>query len=474
MTEERKQELRRLLEEAMGNLVVCQEYGGPLPLPVEVYGRYLQECWQYFGLDRFHPFWIRPTLHVCRKDTESRLLNYIKEELAAFIVNDKISVESYFIQSTATEKPRVYPFDNPPVQLDFILSRLLNLALVLGTEEAVKVFDRCSRPEGVHGFFQDVSIVEGLKLKTEIEVFKGIRLVPLVGTGSSAEVLRYFPGFPVYAFIREFSEISGQTLLVVDLLGLSMFHKPGANQEFQRRLPVDDLPFQVEEHESKFRNLDEVDSFQESFSQALALTLDFPIQIPGGGYCLEESQTFNPRDGTISSLSLAKGFRRATTGEEGDIEQAKRLYERLVALNSGDRKKLELAIRRWIRSKFSGEHLAKIIDLGIALEVLYLSDMGENRELSFRLRLRAAWHLGRDEEDRKRLLKRFGEIYNCRSNAVHNGELGRTVKSSGNQIPTGEFIEKSQNLCRESIMKVINDGGFPDWDSLILGGEVDR
>ena len=458
----------------MGSLEVCQEYGGPLPLPVEVYGRYLQECWRYFGFDCFHPFWIRPTLRISRADTTSRILNYLNEELAPFIHNDKITVASYFIESTATESSRVYPFDNPHVELDLILRRLLEISVVRGIERAVSVFHRCSRAEGVHGFFQDVSIVEGLTLKTDIEVFKGIRLVPLLGTGISAEVLRYFPGFPVYAFDDQTSNFFGQTLLVVDRPGISIFHKPGSHQEFQRGLPVRDLPFQVEEHESRFRNVNEVDSFQESFSQALALALDFPIQIPYGGFCMDESNTFNPRHGSIASLSRASRFRNANAAEENDIEKAKCLYERLVDLDSGDRTKLELAIRRWIKSKTSGEYLAKIIDLGIALEVLYLSDMGDNRELSFRLRLRAAWHLGKTEEDRKKLIKKFGEIYNCRSNAVHNGELGQTVKSGGIQIPTREFIERSQDLCRESIMKVIDDGGFPDWDSLILGGEVEE
>ena len=287
-------------------------------------------------------------------------------------------------------------------------------------------------------------------------------------------MLRYFPGFPVYAFVGQTSNFYGQTLLVIDRPGISIFHRPGSHQEFPRGLPVTDLPFQVEDHESRFRNMNEVDSFQESFSQALALTLNFPVEIPRGWFSMAPSHTFSPHHGSIAPLSHVHQFRNSAAAEENDIEKAKCLYEKLVNLDSDDRTKLELAIRRWIKSKTSGEYLAKIIDLGIALEVLYLSDVGENRELSFRLRLRAAWHLGRDEEDRKKLLKRFGEIYNCRSNAVHNGELGRTVKSGGNQIPTRDFIEKSQDLCRKSIMKVINDGGFPDWDSLILGGEVEN
>ena len=51
MTEERKQELGQLLEEAMGSLVIRYGYRGPLSIPVDVYRGYLQERWRYYGAD---------------------------------------------------------------------------------------------------------------------------------------------------------------------------------------------------------------------------------------------------------------------------------------------------------------------------------------------------------------------------------------------------------------------------------------
>ena len=36
-----------------------------------------------------------------------------------------------------------------------------------------------------------------------------------------------------------------------------------------------------------------------------------------------------------------------------------------------------------------------------------------------------------------------------------------------------EFIKRAQDLCRQSIIKVLKNGQFPDWDSLILGDEVE-
>ena len=200
MTEDRKQELRQLLEEAMGNLEIRDEYGGgQLALPVDVYRRYLEESWKYFGLARFSPFWIRPTVDIVSQATRLRLLDYIREELALFIDDDEILTATYFIESTSTDSPCVHRFQNKNkgVHLRFILKRLLDIALVRGIEQAVSVFGRCSRPEGAHGFFQDVSVVKGITLKKEIEVFRGVRLVPLLDSGISREVINYFPHFPV-------------------------------------------------------------------------------------------------------------------------------------------------------------------------------------------------------------------------------------------------------------------------------------
>ena len=70
-----------------------------------------------------------------------------------------------------------------------------------------------------------------------------------------------------------------------------------------------------------------------------------------------------------------------------------------------------------------------MIDLGIAFEALYLSDIGETTELSFRLRLHAALHLREDKADRKALMKEFQEIYKWRSTVVHTGALPK--KKSG-------------------------------------------
>ena len=196
---------------------------------------------------------------------------------------------------------------------------------------------------------------------------------------------------------------------------------------------------------------------------------------------MAEDQTFSPRHVSAISLIPANRTRVFAPANEAHVEQAKCLYDRLMNFDSKDRGKLLIAIDRWIKSKASGTDADKIIDLGIALEALYLSNIPEPTELSFRLRLHAAWHLRENEKDRKELMKEFREIYEWRSSAVHNGELPKKeigTKSKKKKIPYTEeevaaFIQNAQSRCRESILKIVRDGGFPDWNSLILRGEVE-
>ena len=157
--------------------------------------------------------------------------------------------------------------------------------------------------------------------------------------------------------------------------------------------------------------------------------------------------------------------------EQPQVEEAKRLYNLLINLNSGTQEKLLIPINRWARSKANKDPVDKIIDLGIALEALYLSE-GTREQLTLQFRLRASWYLGRDKEHRKRLMDEFKAIYDLRSQAVHSGVIPEKIKirKGEGRTATSEFIPKAQDLCRQSILKILEDGGFPaDWNNLILG-----
>lgn len=461
MTEKRKQQLRQLLGEAKGDLGIRDEYGVPLSLPKNLYRSYLKEVWKHYGLDCFSPYWIRLSLDIGCETTKSRLLDFIREELARYcsVGDDAISATTCLIENTSTNCPSVCRIDNQRIHLELILKRLLDIALVLGIGEAVSVFDGCRRPEGAHVFFQDVLLVEGLKVTNDLAVFEGVRLVPLRSSEISKKVSRYLPRFPYYAFLRETCYFDSKTLLVIDRPGFTIFHERGPDGE----TPLEELPLQIGERNVIIRTLDEIDSLQEGFTQALSLILNHPIQVIYRWFCLGEQRTFNLRHGSVVWPSHANRFRIPKEASEADIEKAKCLHERLVNFNSKDKDKLLIAIDRWIKSKASGSEADKIIDLGKALEALYVTGKNDIRR---KLCYRAPLYLGEDVAPQKTLTEEFDAIYDYRSAVVHNRVTGKFVSVGERCVSIADLVTRAQNLCQKSILKIIKEQKFPDWSAL--------
>lgn len=106
------------------------------------------------------------------------------------------------------------------------------------------------------------------------------------------------------------------------------------------------------------------------------------------------------------------------------------------------------------------------IDLGIALEVLYLGGTGSEGlgELTFRLRIRAARFLGTDEADKKRLFNLVGDLYRLRSKAVHEGKLAPD-KPGGRS--TKEMLSEGYAIAAETVRRFITDQE-PNWDKVMF------
>ena len=452
MTEERKQELKQLLNEAMMSLQIRRTGTDPALLSVDVYRKHLQRRWTFYSKDSASVLAFNP--YITNEVTKSKLLDFIRAEFASFIHEDKIQSASFFLLGGVNGG---FPLEN-------LLAQLLNIAIVRGIEGAVSAFDRCT--EDMPGSYQYTALLEGIKLKTEIQVFEGIRLMPL--PSSTSEIRGYLPN--LYTFNRSELSVLGKTLLIIDFLVSPVFHKPPttdqeySEQQEHKRLKVSG---------GEFPNFNTSD-FYEKFCQALSLACNSPVQISLEWGFLAEDQLFN------LSFGISNGgctwhlgpFGDSTEVGEIQIDEAKRLYDILVNLDSNIRERLRIPIGRWIKSKTSANFVDKMIDLGIAFEALYVPDSGRG-EIRFKLAVRAAWHLGKNKDDRNKLLTKFKQIYDHRSNAVHSGQLDEKVKFGGGRIPISEFIEKAQDLCQKSIMRVLEDGQFPDWNDLILGGEVE-
>ena len=474
MTQERKQELTQLLRKATApeNLEIRQRSPNSTPLPpidIRGYRTHLRQYWKaYVETSLGVVMTYEP--NIVNEGVKSKLLDFIRLEFAPFIDEDKILSASFFLIGGVLDG------FSPRFPLDYLLIQLLKITIAYGIEEAASTFDKCTKE--TQGSFQHIILLDGIRLKRKINIFEGIRLIPLPRSTSGLPyyLRNHLPDVPKDFF-------SGKTLLVVDCSVSPIFHKPfraSTMQEYEDQL---NRIFRAEIDSKDFPNLKTDDFPLNLLCQALSLA------------CHSEVKTFFfarffPED-TLYNLSYRMrvgGSRtRPRLGDfpevgQPEIEEAKRLYKILykilfelnqVGLNSKDRKKLQIVIGRWIKSTANKDIEDKIIDLVIAFEALYLPDAGES---TFKLAVRASWHLGSGKEDRKKLLTEFKELYKCRSAVVHGGELKESVTIEEDTVPMSELIKKSQDRCRESIEKImkhcLKQGEFPKnnyWDNLILG-----
>ena len=139
-------------------------------------------------------------------------------------------------------------------------------------------------------------------------------------------------------------------------------------------------------------------------------------------------------------------------------------FDLLVKLQAA-KVRLDVAIGRWNRSKRRDITLSdRFIELRIALESLYLSDIGRD-ELRFRLATRGAWHLGVNSKERQEYYKTLLNAYDTASTAVHKGRVDSTDKNR-------QLLADAQDLCRKGILKRLDESKEPDadyWKELILG-----
>ena len=476
MTKERKQELKQLLQAARGSLVIYYGWGGgPSFIPVDVYRRYLEERWTYYGIDFFSfAFSIYFAPDIADRSIKSSIFRFVREELVPFIANpnnpdlESIRTSIYLIGSDSTNGYRLHNFGGGTCPLFMVIERLLQITLVRGIEEAVSFFERCSCGEDVHVLHREVAFLEGIKIETEIPLFQGVRLVPLPSPRISEEIARYVPSFSVFTFTNQGESFFRRTLLVIDYPGLFTIRRL-SETGYQREVQMADLPFQV-----KFPNIEEVHSFDKVFCQVLSLVCNSAVKIVIARRTFDEEQSFDQDHGPGTMFRYFEPVGNPPELDEADIEKAKCLYKRLISLDTKDREKLQIAIDRWVESKTERSRLDKMIDLGTALEALYL--LKDERGIASTLSVRAAWYLGNNSAHRKELLTKFRQIYSARSRAVHRGTLEDMPTFGEQPTPIRDFIKGAQDLCLQSIMKVLEDGRFPyrsDWDSLIVGGEED-
>jgi hypothetical protein len=156
---------------------------------------------------------------------------------------------------------------------------------------------------------------------------------------------------------------------------------------------------------------------------------------------------------------------------ETDIVKVQELHRKFEAIKKTDKEKLRIPLARLNQALWHSKQVDKAIDLGIALEALLISE-GTKEQLSLTFGLRGAWLLGDTSDSRVKLFEEFKNIYDIRSRAVHRGIVKPIEKLNNKDIVVGELLDRGFDYCRRVIYKIICDGKFPEWESLVLGGNL--
>ena len=469
MTEERKQELRQLLDEAIPKVVieVPERYKS---ISVEEYKEYAKAFRESYRPDLSSAV-LYYSPNIQDEEVKSKLFNFIKEELADYILQ-KESAKPPWTYSICPAKIAIRDGVIFACPLDSLLEKFLEIGIASGTDKAISALDKCTKETS--GVFQKIILLQGpiyaswqeseTEDSKEIRVSDGIRLVQFPLNPSKLPPYLFDERFSIVLRDAGPSVFRQKTVLIIDHTVSPLFCKPSIENENQ---------FEIKTKCAEFPNFD-----VEKFCQAFSLVCNYAVEPVLQWSYIDQDELFNPQKVTTEFLNLATpkekyGF---TTIDETRIEKIKDRYRELVNLSSEVKEKLQIPIDRWIKARTEDNPIEKIIDLGIALESLYLSEIDSKNEIRFRFSLHAAWHLGKgkDTGQRKTLMKEFKAIYDWRSTAVHTGklpkkEIGKKKKRSYTEQEVREFITRAQDLCQQSIIKILEKGEFPDWNNLILG-----
>lgn len=505
MTEERKQELKQLLSEAMQSGIIGVPEGYK-PISVEKYKEEAKAFRRSYRPDLSFILDYRPNIQD--DAVKSKIFNFIKEELVDYIrehefEDEFLDLPTHWIQTAkfATRGGRRLI----PCNLDRLLEKFLEIAIADGAGQAILALDRCTRETS--GTFQKIIILKDLCVEysgttgeaSKTQIAEGIRLVQLPNytTGQISDMCNkeqsgfvklpsYAASLPPYLYHERFTLMEDNTqpwysevskspmalhlsffsntiLLIIDYTVSPLFCKPSVKSI--EGVEISDQ-FEIKIKSAEFPNFDVY-----KFYQTLSLIADYAVKPLFQWEYIDENELFKVGDWWYTKLMRPHVMIDSGSGihviNETDIDKGKCLYQLLADPSSNIGKKLQIPIDRWIKSKTEDNPVDKMILLGIAFEALYVPD--KSRKIAYNLKNNASLYLGRDIASQETLKRKFKAIYECRCDAVHEGKLRDSVTIDGESITMSKFIENAQNLCRISIIKIMKDGKFPDWNNLILG-----
>ena len=438
MNREHERTLAALLGEALNSVTIAQRSGRIHPRD---YTRMVQRYRAAYDVNlRFHTFLY--DIEIGDANFKEAILNLLRDELKQFIYEDKTYAATYAI----------FGGMGSGSSIEDILKTLLKAAIVNGPKAAAKAF----YDEIASGYlpYREYFLLSGIKVEKEVQVCDGISLVPLPSS------TQHLPSFLSDLFRVDSRDFLSKTVLRVDMSVSPVLHRPEQDYTLQSG---PDKHFNIAVRSADVPNFD-----LGKFFLALTLVGEHPVFSTIRWTYLSDEHIFDLRIGPGSGHSYDTRSASTTVFSEAQVREALDLYRKIISLPQKVHKQLQIPIDRWIKSKTHEGYVDKMIDLGIAFESFYLR--GIRDELSFRFRLRASLYLEDGMEERRLLKKDFRQIYDIRSEAVHEGSVPKQVKVEGQDVQMREFFERSQELFKRSLLKVIENGQLPDWDTIELGG----
>ena len=141
------------------------------------------------------------------------------------------------------------------------------------------------------------------------------------------------------------------------------------------------------------------------------------------------------------------------------------LMASFVKAQDNEQDRIRLILSRLSQAKRRFQAADKLLDMGIALEMLLLDD-NQKDQLSLQFRLRGSWFMGSTPAERIEKYELLHEIYGARSAVAHTGSLPK--KGGINEHNLQEIFPKCEELAEGIVQKIILTGK-PNWRNLVLG-----
>ena len=449
MTSDSSQELENLLVHALQNLGFRdRRYGS---MTSDAYGELLQ-----LGRQE-HDTRVKLAIAFCRpvisgNEAAEKVRRFVERELSQYLKDGNIQ--------SATVRVFGGHADGSPAQE--IAANLLSRALVDGADRAAQAFADCLNSTSCN--FYRFIMISGIKIDASFYVCDGVKLIPL--PDAESRLPPFLPMVDDVASQERFPtrrDFYSATLVQIEYEASPIFRMPDASAELGGS---PDVRFSL-----KIASATDADFDIDVLCQVLAIAgrcsvrprvswfamLDYEIYDLKSYWGIGSSglMVFPPEE--VDSLAVDLTV--------GQLNAAKALYERLKGPRNEIFEQLRVPIDRLMKSMSQADPVDQMIDVGIALECLYLPD--EDQELSHRFALHGAWHQGTTKSERLSLFQEFRTIYRARSAVVHGARFRGSLAQD--PIERRKFVERAQALCWDGIISVLDDGTMPSWADLVMG-----